>query len=327
MAVGSVGAAVARHSPRLQHRRLVMLGDGALAALAVVGGRLRLVLCPAQPLELQPLHRPAMRARHEIPPLIAGLELALDAAQPADRGRRDHEHLAPMREGGGARFGQRDRVAFLVGRGRIGIDLVEKHVARGHGPQAGGRVRPGQHQDAAGELLRQHRVARVPRARGLDALLQRRAVLDQRIDPAARAALGHLHRGQHRQHRPRRVVDHEPDPVVAGLGRADLRGLHERDPLRRMPGRERIHDLAQIRRARGAIPPRLGRGARGQPAMRIRPFRHRQVRIGAHPPAPVAQDVLGPVKPEVEVGGQVAVGQAVVIILIIQARPGGLRGR
>ena len=61
--------------------------------------------------------------------------------------------------------------------------------------------------------------------------------------------------------------------------------------------------------------------------MRIRPFRHREVRIGAHAPAPGAQDVLGAVKGEVEVRGQVAVGQAVVIILVIQARPGGLRGR
>ena len=92
-------------------------------------------------------------AWHEEPALIAGLVFPLDPAQPPDRRGRDHEHLAPVREGGGARFGQRDRIAFFVSRGRIGIDLVEKDVARGHRPQAGGRVRPGQHQNAAEEFF------------------------------------------------------------------------------------------------------------------------------------------------------------------------------
>ena len=232
-----------------------------------------------------------------------------------------------MRKGGGARLGQRDRIAFLVGGGRIGIDLVEKHVARGHRAQPGRAVRPGQHQDAAGEFLRQHRVAGIARSGRADALLQRRAILDQRIDPPARAALGHLHRGQNRQHRPRRVMDHEPDPVVASLGRAHLRGLHEADPLRRVPGRERIHDLAQIRRARGAIPARLGRGARGQPAMRIGPCGNGEVGIGARAFRPGAQDVFGPSNPRSRSVGQVAIVQSRVMIFLIQARPGGLRGR
>ena len=94
--------------------------------MAMVRGRLGSPLRPSQPLELQPLLMATMRAGHEIPPLVAGLELPLDAGQPAHRGRRDHEHLAPMREGGGARLGQRDRVALLVGRGRIGINLYKK---------------------------------------------------------------------------------------------------------------------------------------------------------------------------------------------------------
>jgi hypothetical protein len=41
--------------------------------------------------------------------------------------------------------------------------------------------------------------------------------------------------------------------------------------------------------------------------MRIRPFRYRQARIRPHPVAPRAQDILGPVKPEVEIGGQIIV--------------------
>ena len=91
-------------------------------------------------------------------------------------------------------------------------------------------------------------------------------------------------------------MDDEADPVVARLGRADLCRLHEDDALRRMAGRQRIHDLAHVGRARRAIAPRFGRGATRQPAMLIRPFRHRQVRIGRQPAAPGAQDVLGAVE-------------------------------
>ena len=85
MAFGSAETAVARHSPLASISRLVVLGDGAFAALAMIGGGLGLPLRPAQPVELQPLHRPAMRAGHEVAPLVGGLELALDPAQPPDR--------------------------------------------------------------------------------------------------------------------------------------------------------------------------------------------------------------------------------------------------
>ena len=238
-----------------QHLRLVVLGDGLLAAFAVIHGRLGLSLAPAQPLELQPLPVTAMGAGHEVAPLVAGLELPLDARQPPHRRRRDHEHLAPMREGGGPCLGQRDRVALFVGRGRIGIDLIQKHIAGGHRAQASGRVRAGQHQNAAGEFLGQHRVASITRAGRAHALFQRRTVFDQRVDPAPRRALGHLDRGQHRQHRARRVMDDKANPVVASLGRADLCGFHEADPLRRVAGRECIHNRAQVGRAGRAIAP------------------------------------------------------------------------
>ncbi len=151
-----------------QHLRLVVLGDGALAALAVISRSFRLSLRPAQPVELQPLHRPAMGAGHEVAPLVGCVEFSLDPAQPPDRRRRDHEHFAPVREGGGPCLGQRDRIALLVGRGRVGIDLVEEDITRGHRPQAGGAVRTGQDQDAAGEFLRQHRIACIARPGGVD---------------------------------------------------------------------------------------------------------------------------------------------------------------
>ena len=99
----------------LQHLGLVMLGDGLFAGLAMVCCRVGPPLVPAQPLKLQPLHRGTVGAGHEIAALVRCIELALDPADAPDRGRRDHEHLAPMREGGGARLGQGDRIAFLVG--------------------------------------------------------------------------------------------------------------------------------------------------------------------------------------------------------------------
>jgi len=49
-----------------------------------------------------------------------------------------------------------------------------------------------------------------------------------------------------------------------------------------------------------------------EPAMLIRPFRHRQVRIGPQPLAPDPQQILGAVEAEVEVCRQVVVGQIIV---------------
>ena len=53
------------------------------------------------------------------PPLVAGLEFPLDPAQPPDGRRRDQEHLAPVRKRQRPGLGQRDRVAFLVGRAPV----------------------------------------------------------------------------------------------------------------------------------------------------------------------------------------------------------------
>ena len=50
--------------------------------------------------------------------------------------------------------------------------------------------------------------------------------------------------------------------------------------------------------------------------MFVCPFRHCQVRVGPHPSAPGAQDILGAVKGEIEARGQIRC-----VLLIIQARP------
>jgi hypothetical protein len=71
----------------------------------------------------------------------------------------------------------------------------------------------------------------------------------QRIDALLRVALGHLDRGLNRHHRARRLVNDVADPVVAALGAADLRALHEHDSFDGRRRREAIHDLPQVRRA------------------------------------------------------------------------------
>ena len=78
---------------RRQHRRLVVLGDRLIAALAVIGGARRLTAGPLQALELEPLQQPAMRARHEESTLIARFEFAFDPRQALDRRCRDQKHL------------------------------------------------------------------------------------------------------------------------------------------------------------------------------------------------------------------------------------------
>jgi hypothetical protein len=102
-------------------------------------------------------------------------------------------------------------------------------------------------------------------------------------------------------------------PVYAKLSSELDRYRQMIDPLRRVARRQRIHDLAQVGRTGRAISPRFRRTTRREPAVRIRPFRHREVRIRPYPPPPGAQDVLGPVEPEVEVGSQIIVDRIVTI--------------
>ena len=279
-----------------EHRGLVVLLDPAVAGGTYIMCGLGPALVPAQPLEPEPLHVPAMRARHEIPALVRGLVFALDAREPLDRRRRAEQDLRPPREGARARFGERDRIAFLVGRGRIGIDLVEEQVPRRHRAQADRAVGAGDDQNARRELLRQHRVAGVARARRLHPLPQRRTFADQRIDALAREPLGKLDGRLHRQHRSWRVMDDVADPVVAGFREADLRRLHHHDAPRRMGRRQRVHDRAHVGRAIGAIAPWLGRRARAEQSMPVRPFRDRQRRIGPEPVAPGLAKLLGAVE-------------------------------
>src|SRR5512132_4156389 len=108
-----------------------MLGDQCFATFTDVGRRLRLALLPPQPLELEPLTLSAVRTRYKEPPRVRGLVLTLDPRQALDGRGRGEEHLAPPGERPRAGFGEGDRIAFVVGRRRIGVDLVEKQVAHG----------------------------------------------------------------------------------------------------------------------------------------------------------------------------------------------------
>jgi hypothetical protein len=113
------------------------------------------------------------------------LVLALDPAAPGHRRRRDQERLAPPAGGAGAGLGQRDRVVLALHVARVGVDLVEEQEAGGHGAQAHRAVGAGEHQDAAGELLREQRIAAAEKARfdAMVAELQRMSTDNFGADP------------------------------------------------------------------------------------------------------------------------------------------------
>ena len=260
--------------------------------------RLGLTFVPAQPLELQPLHLPAMRAGHEIPPLIGCFVLAFDPRQTVNGRRRAEQDLGAPRECARPCLGERNRIAFLVGRGRIGIDLVEEEVARRHRAQADRAVRTRDNQEPCRKLLRQHRVAGITRARGLDPFAQRRALGNQRLDALAREALGKLDGRLHREHRSGRVMDDVADPVVAAFGEADLGRFHHDDAAHRMHRRQRVNDLPHVGRTIGAVAPRLCGSPRAQHPVLIGPFGDRQCRIGQKPVAPGLGELLRAVEDE-----------------------------
>src|SRR3546814_9851991 len=97
----------------VQHPGLVMLGNRLPTAFADVGCCFWLATLPAKLLKPQPLAVVAMRARHEVAALVRRFELALHCTGPGNRWGRDDQDLAPGK-GAGARFGQRDRVAFTL---------------------------------------------------------------------------------------------------------------------------------------------------------------------------------------------------------------------
>ncbi len=98
----------------LQHRGLVVFGDGLITPLAKIGGGLGIALLPTQELEFEPVHMAAMRTRHKEPALIACLEFALNPGQALDRGRRDEKQFLAMSEGCGSGLGQGDGIALAI---------------------------------------------------------------------------------------------------------------------------------------------------------------------------------------------------------------------
>jgi hypothetical protein len=176
-------------------------------------------------LELQRLALTAVRARHEIPSLVARIVFSLNPRQALCLRRRDQQDLAPLK-GRGSALGEQDRIAFALDIAGIPVDLVEEQVPRRHRTQADRAIGAGEDQHPTLELLAEHSIAAVARTALLDPLAQDLALLDQRIDALLGVALGELHRRRHRHHRARRLVDHIPNPTVAALGAADLRALH-----------------------------------------------------------------------------------------------------
>ena len=142
------------------------------------------------------------------------------------------------------------------------------------------------------------------RSSGLSSISGSMRCCDRRLARSPQTSLRSLRKRNclrlNAEERTRCLMDTVADPVVAGLGRADLRRLHEHDPPGRTAGRERIHDAAHVGRPVGAIAARLGRGARGQKAITIRPGRNRQSRIGRKATAPGGDDLRTSVEALIE---------------------------
>ena len=228
----------------------------------------------------------AIRTGDEKSALIGRLVFALDPRDAVDRRRRRQKDFRPPREGARASLGERDGIAFLVGRGGIGGDFVQEQIARRHRAKADRAVGASDDQESCRELLRQHGVAGVARARRLDPITKRRAFGNQRIDALAREALGEFDGRLHRQHRSGSMMDDVADPVVAGFGGADLCCFHEHHAPRWICRRQSIHDRAHVGCAVGPVAPRLSRSSRAQDTVAVGPFRNRERRIGRQSVAP-----------------------------------------
>ena len=211
--------------------------------LALIPHITRPLCVPLQPRPLQPLHPAAARTRHIEPPLIAAQVLRLDPAEVLHRWRAGQQDL-PTRECRRPPLGQCHRVALAVHIARKGVHLVSEQVAARRRSQTSGAVGPGQQHDPAGELLREHRVARVPRPGRSDLLRQHWRLRDHRLKPLLAQPLRHLHRRLHAQHRTWRVVDHITQPVAARLGLARLRRKHHHHPLHQAAAAQAVHWLA-----------------------------------------------------------------------------------
>ena len=249
------------------------------------GCGLGIVVAPADVLPPHPVVVAALGARDEVPPLVRGQEFPLDPGDALDRGGRDQEDLAARVErAGGALLGQRDRVALAVDVARVLVDLVAEEPADRHRLDAGRGVRAGQEQHAAGEFLDQEAVAAVARARasrtrsrstGVVAIIgSRRWRLNRRASSTV---------GRRTRIGPGAWCIDVPEPVVAGLGAAQLRALHEDDPPRRRPRPQGVHDLAQVRRRVGVPVHRRVARAVAEHAVLVGPLADRQPRL--RPPA------------------------------------------
>ena len=85
------------------------------------------------------------------------VERLLDPAEAAHGGRAGLQDLAAG-EGGGAAFGQADRVALTVDVERVGVDLVEEQEPRRHRAEADGAVGARENQLPTGKAFRQYRI-------------------------------------------------------------------------------------------------------------------------------------------------------------------------
>jgi hypothetical protein len=207
-----------------------MVLDSPLAGNAKISRAFRIFVLPADTRELQHLVVMAEWARHPIAPLIRFLVSRFNPARSGSEGRRAEEDLA-ARKGSCSRHREHDWIAFSVHIERIRIHLVQKQIPGRHRTQSDRTVRTRHDQDSAGKFFGKNGVAAIARARALYQIPEHRALFDQRVDALLRVAFGHFDGRLDGHNRPRRVMNHVSQKVVAAFGTANLSAFHEHHPL------------------------------------------------------------------------------------------------
>ena len=150
-------------------------------------------------------------------------------------------------KGSGTGDRQVDRRTLAVQVLRICVHLIQNQIPDRDRPQSRRAVGADHQQQAAGEILLRDRVVAVPTLGRRHALLQLRAILDQRVDAPLGQSFDHFVGWLHEHGGRRRYVHGIAYKIAGALGSANLRGLDKDNFTVRIVNAQAIHDVAQVR--------------------------------------------------------------------------------
>ena len=162
-----------------------------------------------------------------------------------------------------------------------GIHFIKEDVLRRHEAETHATIRARQHQHAARKLLHQDCVPGIPRAGVLHFAFEHGHAVEHGLNPLLGELFGDIDRRFDDQHRRWGAMNGESNPIIAATGAADLRGFHKDHFSVGRGRRETVHNLFEVRCARGAPGASFG-GPGGEAHVLIRPFGNRLDRVRAN---------------------------------------------